>query len=126
MNTLKTLALTLLSSAVLCAPAMANDEYLRSMNDPDQPIARYSDTMSLNSQDVMRLQRALHGAGYNSGPVDGVVGPITRGAVRSYQEDQALIGEGAINERTLKSLEVKDRLKYGDTYRPPQSIQNLN
>lgn len=126
MKTLKFFALALLSLAAMGAPAMANDEYMRSTNDPYQPIVRYSDTMYLPSQDVMRLQRALHGYGYNSGPVDGIVGPITRNAVKNYQEDYDLIGEGAINERTLKALEVKPRLQYHDTFRPALSIQNLN
>jgi len=121
MKNLKLFALAaLLTTAIMSAPAMANDEYYRSASDPLQATAHYSDTMKMNSHDIANLQRALHKAGYNAGPIDGVVGHRTRSAVKRYQDDFDLIGEGAINDRTLKSLKVKTSRDYSK-FRPART-----
>lgn len=39
---------------------------------------------------VEQIQRDLNRAGYEAGPVDGVLGPRTRGAIRQYQRDKGL------------------------------------
>ncbi len=54
---------------------------------------------------VSRLQRALNGAGYNVGPVDGIVGPRTMSAVSSYQAANGL-AEGRLTIETLRKLGV--------------------
>lgn len=123
MKHMKLFALALLTSAIMAAPAMANDEYYRSANDPDAKIVRYSDTMNLDSRDIANVQRALHKAGYNAGPVDGVIGKRTRAAVKHYQDDQDLIGEGAINDRTLKALNVKTARHY-NKFKPARTYNN--
>jgi peptidoglycan hydrolase-like protein with peptidoglycan-binding domain len=35
---------------------------------------------------LMDIQRALQRAGHDPGPIDGIYGPLTRAAVRSYQQ----------------------------------------
>ncbi len=54
---------------------------------------------------VTRLQRALHGAGYSPGPIDGIVGPRTMSAVSSYQTANGM-AEGRLTLETLKKLGV--------------------
>ena len=54
---------------------------------------------------VRRLQRALNGAGHNPGPIDGIVGPRTMSAVKSYQAESGL-AEGPLTMETLKKLGV--------------------
>ena len=99
----------LLSAAFYSAPALANAE------DQYNTHGRYqyyqtdraeSDDMLLNSADIAQIQRSLHEVGYNPGPVDGVYGPRTRGALRSFQNDHYLHGDGQLTERTLKALDI--------------------
>jgi len=43
---------------------------------------------------VLRIQDGLASFGYPVGPVDGIVGPKTRGAIRSYQKRNGLTVDG--------------------------------
>jgi peptidoglycan hydrolase-like protein with peptidoglycan-binding domain len=55
---------------------------------------------SANRSAVMRVQAGLNKLGYDPGPIDGVMGPQTRSAIRSYQRDHGL----AVNGRPTQSL----------------------
>lgn len=50
------------------------------------------------------LQRLLAAAGYDPGPVDGVLGGLTRAALRSYQRKQALPPDGYPDPTILQRL----------------------
>ncbi len=54
---------------------------------------------------VRKIQQALADAGVNPGPIDGIMGPKTMAAVKSFQKKKGL-AEGAITEETLQALEV--------------------
>lgn len=54
---------------------------------------------------ITKIQKALAGAGFNPGRVDGVIGGRTMGALRDYQR-QKNIAVGQITVETLKSLGV--------------------
>jgi hypothetical protein len=54
---------------------------------------------------LLRMQTALKRAGHYNGPIDGVVGTATIGAIRSYQNNNGL-STGGITMETLKKLEV--------------------
>lgn len=41
----------------------------------------------MSAADRRRIQEALHRLGYDPGPVDGIFGPLTRAAVRRFQQD---------------------------------------
>ena len=58
---------------------------------------------NINTNIVKELQRAL-GKHYK-GPIDGIYGPLTKAAVRSYQKSKGL-PTGALTLQTLKSLGV--------------------
>ena len=68
----------------------------------DGPIYAYN-YMSPD-QVVVDVQRQLQRDGYYSGPVDGVLGPITRGAIAAFQADHGLAVTSAIDEPTLATL----------------------
>lgn len=53
---------------------------------------------------VKRIQRALLGAGYAPGPVDGRLGQKTRAAIRSFQQDKGIDRTGVIDRATLAAL----------------------
>lgn len=50
------------------------------------------------------IQKALNDAGYNAGPVDGIMGKKTRAAVTRFQSDQKLMPDGIVGPRTLAAL----------------------
>jgi len=52
------------------------------------------DLVSLSRQQLTALQTALNQRGFDSGAVDGVMGPTTRGAIRSYQRSVGLPADG--------------------------------
>ena len=54
---------------------------------------------------VSSVQRALAAAGYNPGPIDGVMGLKTQTALKQYQQDKGL-PMGNLNLETLNSLGV--------------------
>lgn len=63
-------------------------------------LAQQSDT-------VREAQQALKDKGYDPGPIDGIDGPRTRAAIRSYQEKENITADGVLGPKTLDSLGVK-------------------
>jgi len=55
---------------------------------------------------VKKIQRALLKAGFNPGPIDGVIGSQTQAAIVKYQKAKGL-AVGGITFETLKSLGLK-------------------
>ncbi len=55
---------------------------------------------------IKEIQQALKGAGYNPGPVDGVIRAQTMKAVNAYQQAKNLPVDGYLNLETVKSLGV--------------------
>lgn len=50
------------------------------------------------------IQRALKGAGYYEGAIDGKVGTRTREAIRSFQRDNGLVTDGVCGRQTWARL----------------------
>lgn len=65
-----------------------------------------ADQIALNRKEVMTLQQALLGRGYDSGKPDGIMGPSTRSALSRFQRDQGLIADGFPNQESLSKLEL--------------------
>jgi peptidoglycan hydrolase-like protein with peptidoglycan-binding domain len=63
---------------------------------------------TLNQDQVRRVQQALQKKGFTPGPVDGVLGPLTKGALRKFQDRYAIQGNGDINNQTLFALGESD------------------
>jgi Putative peptidoglycan binding domain len=55
-------------------------------------------------QVIANVQSALQEQGYYHGEVDGLIGPLTRGAIADYQRDRGLYVTSAIDQPTLQSL----------------------
>jgi putative peptidoglycan binding protein len=68
----------------------------------DGPIYGYNGLPP--DQVVTNVQIQLQSAGYYSGPIDGVLGPLTRAAIADYQRDHGLAITAAIDEPTVVSL----------------------
>lgn len=55
---------------------------------------------------IMEIQRALAAAGYNPGPVNGILRAQTMQAVNNYQQAKSLPVDGFLNLETVKALGV--------------------
>ncbi|ASS74865.1 hypothetical protein CIG75_07650 [Tumebacillus algifaecis] len=54
--------------------------------------------------DVIEVQRMLQALGYYKGDLDGLYGPNTAAAIRSFQADKDLVVDGIVGPNTLESL----------------------
>ena len=57
-----------------------------------------------NSSLVVEVQSELASRGFYSGPIDGVIGPMTRDAIRGYQAECGFPATGFIDGKLLRSL----------------------
>jgi peptidoglycan hydrolase-like protein with peptidoglycan-binding domain len=55
---------------------------------------------------VRQVQTTLHQQGTYAGNIDGIWGPETQGAVRSYQQSHGLMVNGQLDSPTLASLNL--------------------
>ncbi|HYG98324.1 MAG TPA: peptidoglycan-binding domain-containing protein [Terriglobales bacterium] len=62
--------------------------------------------IEVNSTVISDAQRALTTKGYDAGPVDGKMGPLTRAAIQKFQADQNLDQTGRLDQKTLAALNV--------------------
>lgn len=53
---------------------------------------------------IREIQKALNDAGYNAGPVDGIMGKATRAAITRFQVDQKLVADGVVGPKTALAL----------------------
>jgi N-acetylmuramoyl-L-alanine amidase len=53
---------------------------------------------------TVNVQEQLAAAGYYDGPIDGLLGPMTREAIAAYQADNGLAITSAIDEPTLATM----------------------
>jgi len=61
-------------------------------------------TSSLSSDKVRQVQMSLKNEGFDPGPLDGVMGPMTMTALRNYQSHNQLEATGMLNSETENSL----------------------
>ncbi|PYL22802.1 MAG: hypothetical protein DMF44_09875 [Verrucomicrobia bacterium] len=70
----------------------------------DGPIYAYNRLPP--DQVIANAQAALQQQGYYRGEVDGLIGPLTRGAIADYQRDHGLYMTSTIDQPTLQSLGI--------------------
>jgi len=68
----------------------------------DGPIYGYNDLSP--DQVIENVQMQLQRDGYYAGPIDGVLGPMTRQALAAFQADRGLAVTSAVDEPTLATL----------------------
>ena len=119
---MKKLLLATTALALLSAPAIAADQMHQGRMQPnaqyqtpsspqmnhDQQAGAIAPT-SLDAQQIRHMQRALNQRGFDAGSVDGIWGPETAAAVKSFQERQNIQANGdQLNWRTLSALGVSN------------------
>jgi peptidoglycan hydrolase-like protein with peptidoglycan-binding domain len=63
--------------------------------------------LGYKQDDARRLQQALSSRGFDPGPIDGVIGPRTRAAMRDFQQQQNLTS-GRFDRDTATALGLSD------------------
>ena len=69
--------------------------------DKAQSIIRVGST----GETVRYLQESLTKLGYNPGPIDGIFGPKTDVAVRSFQKSKGLVVDGIVGNKTWAAID---------------------
>ncbi|MBF0334734.1 MAG: peptidoglycan-binding protein, partial [Alphaproteobacteria bacterium] len=78
-----------------------------------------SQTQASQHQEIVRIvQRALQRHGLYQGEIDGIVGDLTRQALRNFQSNMGLRGTGEIDLATLDSLGIPVQVDVAQL--PPQ------
>jgi peptidoglycan hydrolase-like protein with peptidoglycan-binding domain len=72
---------------------------------------------------VAQVQELLKDAGFNPGPIDGILGPRTKGALRRYQASQGLPATGALDKATRQALLPSGRPPEGGEAKPEATQQ---
>jgi len=62
-----------------------------------------------DTETIRAAQQALNDKGYKAGTVDGVMGPHTAAAIKSFQQAQGLQQSGKLDSSTLAALGVTQR-----------------
>jgi len=70
----------------------------------DGPIYAYNGLAP--DQVIVDVQSQLQQNGYYDGPIDGILGPMTREAIAAFQADNGLAVTAAIDEPTLSTLGI--------------------
>jgi len=55
---------------------------------------------------ISKIQSRLNGLGYGAGEVDGIMGPLTEGAIKAFQRDNGLDVDGIVGPITRKALGI--------------------
>lgn len=84
--------------AVTGEPSAALLAELRATSDESIPVA------GLTREQRAAAQRALNARGYAAGPPDGVLGPRSRGAIRTFQADNDMRPTGELTSHTMALL----------------------
>jgi len=67
------------------------------------------ETIRVSRAQTLELQQTLNDLGYESGKPDGVVGPATTRAIRSFQASRGLLADGYPNQQLFKLLQANTK-----------------
>ena len=65
-----------------------------------------SSQTSHSAEVIQQVQEKLNSAGYDAGPVDGMLGPQTEQALTAFQNEKGLQASGQLDSQTLAALEI--------------------
>lgn len=104
-------------------PASAAVEAVSEEPPPPAPLPKPKPP--LRHDEVIELQSALLQFGYDPGPVDGLVGPRTSGAVRAYQQATGLPVDGQVSFALLLRLRGEVKSAAATVERDAQAAKRL-
>jgi peptidoglycan hydrolase-like protein with peptidoglycan-binding domain len=71
--------------------------------------------------ETKNIQQALREKGVDPGPIDGVMGPRTRAAIREFQQGQGLVASGRVDDATAEKLGITMNESRTDTSASPST-----
>jgi peptidoglycan hydrolase-like protein with peptidoglycan-binding domain len=80
----------------------------------------------LTPDTIRQVQQTLQQQGMYRGRLDGVWGPATQAAVRSYQQRNNLNASGQLDQQTLASMNMGNNQNYGSNSTGPQPTNQAN
>ena len=109
--------LSVIAVFALCTPATAQSN-IQILAQQEGQTAR----TGANRDHIREVQRALLRKGYDPGPVDGIFGPKTEGALRQFQKAQQLPVTGQLDDRSLAALQAGQTEIGGEKSTGPKEI----
>jgi peptidoglycan hydrolase-like protein with peptidoglycan-binding domain len=113
---MKSFLLGTVATIALCAAAWAADPGASGMNKPagtqsqslqgNQHNAQVINPSDLNPRQISLIQRELNDQGFTVGKQDGVWGPRTQQAIRTFQQQRNISTAQPLNQETLSALGV--------------------
>jgi peptidoglycan hydrolase-like protein with peptidoglycan-binding domain len=85
----------------------SDEEILRQAAEPRAPAEENRPAGKLSKERIRAAQQRLKEAGFDPGPIDGVMGAKTREALEQYQASRGLSKSGTLDGKTLGSLGVE-------------------
>ncbi len=101
----------ILALALAASPALAQQQN-QAPPPPQQnqaaapPAQAGQQGMNMSQNEIQQVQQALNQKGFNVGRTDGILGPRTEGALRSFQQAQKLPATGQPDQQTLAALGI--------------------
>jgi len=89
-----------------------------------QPMAPQATPMSQDT--IQQVQQKLQQDGMYRARIDGVWGPATEAAVRSYQQQHNLTATGQLDADTMASLNMGGNQNYGNAQQPTEQRYGSN
>ena len=80
--------------------------------DPAELAEAAEQALGLNRRAVREIQRRLKLIGHNPGGVDGLIGPRTRSAIRSWQTKRGFLAHGYLDSQQIALLEQESQQAY--------------
>ncbi|MFH1777198.1 MAG: peptidoglycan-binding protein [Candidatus Omnitrophota bacterium] len=68
------------------------------------PGGKLTKNKEISKEAVKQIQTALRNAGYYTGTVDGIIGPRTKKAIKTFQKKHGLIADGEVGNKTWFKL----------------------
>ena len=65
-----------------------------------------SSSTSAKKEDIKKVQTKLNELGYDCGTADGVAGKKTTNAIKKFQEDNGLAGDGIVGAKTKEAMGI--------------------
>lgn len=86
--------------------AFAQQSTTADTNRSAMPDTNRGSSSMMSAETIRQVQQQLTDRGHNPGPVDGIMGPNTRSALRAFKQAQGLSGTG-LDQATLSVLGVE-------------------
>ncbi|MDH4206933.1 MAG: peptidoglycan-binding protein [Desulfobacteraceae bacterium] len=91
--------------ACLTMPLYAVEKIAAEHKEESDKVLKFTDYNDLKGAELIRMvQLTLKDSGFDPGPIDGILGPKTREAIKRFQIKNELEPTGGIDEQTINQL----------------------